>query len=112
MSEVEIVVPDLGVDGTVEVIEICVSEGDKVSSDDALVVLESDKATMEVPLEQGGTISKLSVKVGDQVKQGDCLAILVVDGDVGKTAVIPVDKPANEVRKEEGGNPSDRFWKP
>jgi pyruvate dehydrogenase E2 component (dihydrolipoamide acetyltransferase) len=101
MSEVEIVVPDLGVDGTVEVIEICVSEGDKVSSEDALVVLESDKATMEVPLEQSGTISKLSIKVGDQVKQGDCLAMLVVDGDVDKKTSIPVDEPESEVRKEE-----------
>ncbi len=96
MSEVEVVVPDLGVEGAVEVIEICVSEGDQVSPDDALVVLESDKATMEVPLESGGTITKLMVKEGDKVEQGDCLALLSATGAPKKPESQSVEQPVSE----------------
>lgn len=97
MSEVEVVVPDLGVEGAVEVIEICVTEGDQVSPDDALVVLESDKATMEVPLESGGTITKLMVKEGDKVEQGDCLALLSATGTPKKSESQSVEQPVSGI---------------
>lgn len=77
----EIKVPDLGGAETVEVIEVLVSEGDAVSVDDSLITLESDKASMEVPAAEGGVIQKLTVSVGDTVKEGDVIGTLeLVDG--------------------------------
>ncbi len=76
MAAVDIVVPDLGSDGKAEVIEILVQPGMKVSNDQIIVVLESDKATMEIPCEFEGVLTELLVKVGDQVSSGDLLARL------------------------------------
>ena len=79
MSVQEIKIPDLGVEGTVEVIEINVAIGDRVAVDDTLVVLESDKASLEVPAPISGRVERLNLKLGDQVKQGDFLLNLIMD---------------------------------
>ena len=73
MSDNRILVPDVGSDSEVEVIEILVSEGDSIAIDDPVVVLESDKASIEVPASSAGQVAGLSVKIGDMVKQGDTL---------------------------------------
>ena len=73
---IELKVPDLGVDGEVEVVEILVSKGESIDIDDPICVLESDKATMEVPAESAGTVAQLSIKVGDKVTQGDLMMSL------------------------------------
>lgn len=73
MSDNNILVPDVGSDSEVEVIEILVAEGDSIAVDDPVVVLESDKASIEVPASYAGHVASLSVKVGDKVKQGDLL---------------------------------------
>ncbi len=73
-------IPDLGGASQVEVIEILVSLGDAVNAEQALIVLETDKATMEIPAEAAGVIKNLSVKVGDKVSSGDVFGEL--DGDV------------------------------
>ncbi|MDA3933853.1 MAG: dihydrolipoyllysine-residue acetyltransferase [Gammaproteobacteria bacterium] len=78
---IEIKVPDIGGFDQVPVIEVLVSTGDTVAKDDSLVTLESDKATMEVPSSAAGTISKLSVKVGDEVTEGDVIATIEVDDE-------------------------------
>jgi pyruvate dehydrogenase E2 component (dihydrolipoamide acetyltransferase) len=85
---IEIKVPDIGDFDQVPVIEVLVSEGDNVKQDDSLLTLESDKATMEVPASTGGTISQLKVKVGDEVSEGDVIAMLEVadDDDTGQSA--------------------------
>jgi pyruvate dehydrogenase E2 component (dihydrolipoamide acetyltransferase) len=72
-------IPDLGGASQVEVIEILVSPGDTVEMEQALIVLETDKATMEIPAEAAGVIKNLSVKVGDKVSSGDVFGEL--DGD-------------------------------
>ncbi|WP_286716929.1 dihydrolipoyllysine-residue acetyltransferase [Thalassolituus sp. UBA2009] len=72
-------IPDLGGASQVEVIEILVSPGDTVDMEQALIVLETDKATMEIPAEAAGVIKSLSVKVGDKVSSGDVFGEL--DGD-------------------------------
>ncbi|WP_347331928.1 pyruvate dehydrogenase complex dihydrolipoyllysine-residue acetyltransferase [Marinimicrobium locisalis] len=72
-SEVDIPVPDIGGSEGVEVIEICVKSGDEVSEGDSLIVLETDKASMEIPSPQGGTISSIALKEGDKVSQGDLI---------------------------------------
>ena len=64
-------IPDLGGSSNVEVIEVLVSEGDSVEKEQALIVLETDKATMEIPAEEEGTVTGVLVKVGDKVSQGD-----------------------------------------
>lgn len=71
----EIRVPDIGSDSA-DVIEILVKPGDHLSPEQPVVVLESDKASMEVPVSQGGVIRDIAVKVGDSVKLGDLLLTL------------------------------------
>ena len=74
MPTVEIKVPDIGDFHDVPVIEVLVKPGDQVEKEQALLVLESDKATMEVPSEQAGKIVSISVKVGDKINQGMVIA--------------------------------------
>ena len=65
MALIDIKVPDIGDFKDVAVIELLVKPGDVVKKDDSLVTLESDKATMEVPAPQSGTVKELRVKLGD-----------------------------------------------
>ena len=71
----EILVPDLGED-SVEVIEICVAPGDTVEAEDALVTVESDKASMDIPVPMAGEIAEICVAVGDKISEGTLLAKL------------------------------------
>ncbi|MEM8560889.1 MAG: dihydrolipoyllysine-residue acetyltransferase [Pseudomonadota bacterium] len=68
-----VVVPDIGTDDAVELIEVCVSAGDSVAEGDSLVVLESDKASMEVPSPLAGEVLELLADAGTTVSQGDKL---------------------------------------
>ena len=72
----EVTVPDIGDFDDVPVIEILVSVGDEVAAEDPLVTLESDKATMDVPAPFAGVVSKLSVAIGDRVREGSTLMTL------------------------------------
>ena len=63
-------IPDIGNFDSVEVIDILVNEGDKIVKEDALITVESDKASMDIPSPTEGIIKKILVKVGDKVKQG------------------------------------------
>lgn len=69
---VDIIVPDVGGE-EVEVIELCVAVGEAVDAEASIVTVESDKASMDIPCEDAGTITALNVKVGDKIKQGDVL---------------------------------------
>lgn len=92
MAVEKIQVPDLGGDDAVEVIEILVKAGDTIGANDSLVVLESDKAAMEVPSPKGGVIREVLVKVGDQVKTGAALVNLETAG--GAAAATGASAPA------------------
>ena len=70
----EVAIPDIGDAEDVEVIEICVAVGDEVGPDDALIVIESDKASMEVPAPFAGAVEEVLVAVGDRVNAGDPIA--------------------------------------
>ena len=72
----DILVPDIGDFEGVEVIEIMVSPGDTISVEDPLVSLESDKAAMEIPSPDAGTVKEIKVSIGDKVSQGDLLVTL------------------------------------
>ena len=73
---VKLTIPDLGDFKDVEVIEVVASAGDTVDVEDPLITLETDKATMDVPAEQAGTIVSIDVAVGDRVSQGDPLVTI------------------------------------
>ena len=66
---IEIKVPDIGAD-EVEVTEIMVKAGDVVTEDQSLITVEGDKASMEVPSPQAGTIKEILIKEGDKVETG------------------------------------------
>ena len=70
MSTQVLNIPDLGEAEDVEVIEICVKVGDIVSAEDPIIVLESDKAAMEIPTSLGGKVLAIKVSIGDKVSAG------------------------------------------
>ncbi len=72
--------PDIGDFDEVEVIEILVSVGDTIASEDSIITLESDKASMEIPTPSAGVVSSINVNIGDKIKQGD-LVITLESGD-------------------------------
>ena len=76
MAATEVKVPDIGDFKEIPVIELLVKAGDTVKKDDSLLVLESDKATMEVPAPSAGVIAELKVKIGDKVSKGTLVALL------------------------------------
>ena len=82
---VKVAIPDIGGDSA-QVIEILVSVGDQVSIDDALVTLESDKASMEVPSTTAGTIQSIDVQLDQEVTQGVIVVSVVSLPDSSKTA--------------------------
>ncbi|GMU73325.1 MAG: dihydrolipoyllysine-residue acetyltransferase [Burkholderiales bacterium] len=103
-SAVEVKVPDIGDFTDVPVIEVLVKPGDTVKPEDALVTLESDKATMDVPSPVAGTIRSVAVKVGDKVSEGSVVVVL----DAAATAAAGKgeggrEKGAAEAGKGEGG---------
>ena len=91
----EIRVPDIGDFDAVDVIEVLIKPGDSVENGQSVIVLESDKASMEVPAEIAGTVASVAIKVGDKVKQGDLIATL--SGAAAAPAAAPA--PAAEAPK-------------
>lgn len=79
-TSITVTIPDIGTADAVDVIEISVKEGDVLAKEQTMLVLESDKATMEVPCPQAGTVQKLLLKVGDKVNQGAPVLELQVQG--------------------------------
>jgi pyruvate dehydrogenase E2 component (dihydrolipoamide acetyltransferase) len=76
---VNVTVPDIG-GKPVPIIEVMVKVGDTVTKDQSLMTLESDKATMDIPAPSAGVIKELKVKVGDEVNDGDLIAVLEGEG--------------------------------
>jgi dihydrolipoamide dehydrogenase len=88
---IDVKVPDIGDFKDVEVIEVLVKPGDRVEKETSLITLESDKATIEIPSPQAGTVKELRVKLGDKVSQGS--PVLVLEESPGAAAASPA-KPA------------------
>lgn len=77
----EVHVPDIGDFKEVDVIEVLVTAGDRVSAEDPLITLESDKATMDVPSPHAGVVKDLKIRVGDKVSQGSPILTIELAGD-------------------------------
>jgi pyruvate dehydrogenase E2 component (dihydrolipoamide acetyltransferase) len=109
----EVRVPDIGDFKDIPIIEILVKPGDTVKAEDALVTLESDKATMDVPAPLGGTVQELKVKLGDKVSEGTVIMLLATgDGAAASpaaaaaTAAAPPAPQAIAARDREGAAPA------
>ena len=98
----DIPVPDVGDFDEVEIIEVLVSPGDTIAAEDSLITLESDKASMEIPSPEGGTVKEVKVKVGQKVKEGDTILTLepAAEGG-GETAADDEGGEETEERAEE-----------
>ncbi|MDH3761073.1 MAG: dihydrolipoyl dehydrogenase [Gammaproteobacteria bacterium] len=99
MSEIDLLLPDIGEFENVEIIEIHVAAGDKVKPEDPILTLESDKATMDIPSPFAGTIKKVNVKVGDKVSEGSKLGSIesaesAAAGNAADTEEAAKDSPA------------------
>ena len=95
----KIMLPDLGegIDSA-DVSEVLIKPGDTVSVDDIILVLESDKASMEIPSENNGTVKEVFVIMGDEVKTGEALiSIEVTSDDKDKTETQKVEEPPLEL---------------
>lgn len=97
MKKIELKIPNLGEAEDTEIIEISAKVGDKLSMNDPIIVLESEKAAMEVPSDYDGIIKEIKVKEGDSVKEGAVFAIIEVD-EAQETSIEKDDIPiqANE----------------
>ncbi|HFB65491.1 MAG TPA: dihydrolipoyllysine-residue acetyltransferase [Aeromonadales bacterium] len=82
----QILIPDLGDIGEVDVIEIPIEVGDEIQKEDTMVVLESDKATMEVPAPEGGIVKEILLHEGDKVKEGSAVIMLEPSANIEPSA--------------------------
>ena len=94
MAKQTILVPDIGDYSDVPVIEVLVKVGDVIEKEQPLLVLESDKATMEVPADAAGTVTSIAVKLGDKVSKGSVIAEIEASGAASAPQATPVAKPA------------------
>lgn len=85
MSTHTIVIPDIGTDEQVDVIEVLVAPGEQIQQEQSLITLESDKASMEIPASHAGQITELLVQVGDKVSTGDAIAVIELSEDETST---------------------------
>ncbi|SOB77908.1 pyruvate dehydrogenase E2 component (dihydrolipoamide acetyltransferase) [Marinobacter sp. LV10R510-11A] len=109
MSEQEIKVPDLGGAEEVEVIELLVSVGDSVEAEDPLLTIETDKASVELPSPGAGKITKLTVKVGDKVKEGDVIGMMEASGESsGSDETEGADASENEPEEKAEEKPQSK----
>ncbi len=95
MTLKEITVPDIGDFADVEIIEVLVNPGDSVAVEDSLITLESDKASIEIPSPNAGTIKEMKVKLGDSISQGALILTLEVDeaaNDSATSEAAPVSE--------------------
>ncbi len=106
---IDIIVPDLGEDGKFPIIEILVDAGDSVAADDGVILLESDKASMEVPAPADGQVVSLSVKVGDEVGSGDVIGTMSAEAAAPATESAPKAEasPASAAVEKAAAAPSE-----
>src|SRR5262245_39041506 len=103
MSQVEVRVPDIGDFKDVEIIEVLVQPGDAVQKEQPLITLETEKATMEVPSSEAGTVKELKVRKGDRVSAGRVILLLEAESaqdDAGSAEKAPRPESGRETAPE------------
>lgn len=108
----DIILPDLG-EGIdeVDISEVVVAEGDSIKAEDTLIVLESEKASMEIPSEQNGKVKTVYVKVGDQIKPGDKIVSLEISDQDAAAAAAP-EKESSAKKSQPKPDPEPPTLKP
>jgi len=100
---VDIVIPDLGADKDVDLIEVMVSVGDEIEVEDGLITLETEKASMDVPTTHAGIVKEILLNVGDKVNSGDLIARVEVQDAVSEapkeSVVQAVSSPVSSSEK-------------
>ena len=89
MTTVNITVPDIGGYADVDIVEVCVAVGDSVVEGDSLIVLETDKASMEVPSTHAGTVKEILVEADGTCNEGQTIVVLETDLDAAAPAAEP-----------------------
>ena len=105
MAEELIKVPDIGGAEGAEIVEVLVAPGDSIDLEQSLVVVESDKASMEIPAPMAGTVAELRVAVGDTVSEGDVILVLTTEGAASASDTTVDLQAADSV---EGDTPGDQ----
>ncbi|MGY3697598.1 dihydrolipoamide dehydrogenase [Bradyrhizobium sp. USDA 3240] len=93
-QQIEVKVPDIGDFKDVAVIEVLVKAGETVAVDTSLIMVESDKASMEIPSSHAGVVKELRVKVDDKVSEGSTILVLETAGAAAASAPAPAAQPA------------------
>ncbi len=89
MTTTTITVPDIGGSENVDIVEVCVSVGDSIAEGDSLIVLETDKASMEVPSTHAGVVKNIIVAEGGTCSEGDAILELEVEGAAEAASAAP-----------------------
>jgi len=99
---ITIPIPDIGSFDSVEVIEIMVKVGDSIKKEDSLIIVESEKASMDIPSPFEGVVEEIKVKVGDQVKEGIEIIVITAPQNIAeKTEEKELQKKEEPVQKSE-----------
>jgi dihydrolipoamide dehydrogenase len=93
-QQVEVKVPDIGDFKDVAVIEVMVKPGETVAVDTSLIMVESDKASMEIPSSHAGVVKEVKVKTGDKVSEGSAILVLEAAGAAAAPKPAPAAQPA------------------
>ena len=99
MSETEIKVPNIGDFKDVEVIEVLVTEGQSIKKNDALITIESDKSSVEIPSNLNGKIKSLKIKIGDKVSEGDLILTLENTSEIKNEEIKKIPEKEKEFKK-------------
>ena len=94
MSTIEVKVPDIGDFAEVAVIEVLVKPGETVAVDTSLIMVESDKASMEIPSSHAGLVKEVKVKTGDKVSEGSMILVLEAETAAATPKPAPASQPA------------------
>ncbi|XBC44549.1 MAG: 2-oxo acid dehydrogenase subunit E2 [Buchnera aphidicola (Schlechtendalia peitan)] len=104
--DIKVSVPDIGIDG-VEVIEILIKIGDIVNKDDTLIIVEGEKASIEIPSKDSGVVKSILVKIGQTVKTGSLIVILTAiknNNQSSQTKLVCIDNINSNVKVDNYNN--------
>ena len=106
VTTIEVTIPDLGSDEGADLVEILVPAGTEVQAGDSLVLLESDKASMEVPAPSAGVVTEWRVEIGTTVREGVVIAVMAIRAGTDSSDQVPDTGPSEALDNEASPNAS------